>query len=44
MTHPGGQAWYDGLIQHLADPGVDFFKYEQATQLIRSPYREGWGL
>lgn len=28
MTHPGGQAWYDGLIQHIADLGVDFIKYD----------------
>jgi len=28
MTHPGGQAWYDGLIQHIADMGVDFIKYD----------------
>lgn len=28
MTHPGGQAWYDGLIQHIANMGVDFIKYD----------------
>jgi hypothetical protein len=28
MDHPGGQAWYDGLIQHVADLGVDFIKYD----------------
>jgi len=28
MTHPGGQAWYDGLIQHVAELGVDFIKYD----------------
>jgi len=28
MTHPGAQAWYDGLIQHIADMGVDFIKYD----------------
>jgi alpha-galactosidase len=28
MTRPGAQAWYDGLIQHVADMGVDFIKYD----------------
>ena len=28
MTKPGAQAWYDGLIQHIADMGVDFIKYD----------------
>ncbi len=28
MTKPGAQAYYDGLIQHLADMGVDFIKYD----------------
>lgn len=28
MTKPGAQAWYDGLIQHLADLGVDMIKYD----------------
>ena len=28
MRKPGAQAWYDGLIQHLADMGVDMIKYD----------------
>jgi hypothetical protein len=28
MTKPGAQAWYDGLIRHLAEQGVDFIKYD----------------
>ncbi len=28
MTKPGSQEWYDGLIQHIADMGVDFIKYD----------------
>ena len=28
MTKPGAQAWYDSLIQHLADSGVDYIKYD----------------
>jgi len=28
MAHPGGQAWYNGLIQHIAELGVDFIKYD----------------
>ena len=28
MSKPGAQAWYDGLIQHIADMGVDFVKYD----------------
>lgn len=28
MSKPGAQAWYDGLIQHIADMGVDFIKYD----------------
>ena len=28
MTKPGAQEYYDGLIQHLADIGVDFIKYD----------------
>lgn len=28
MTKPGAQAWYDGLIRHLAAQGVDFIKYD----------------
>lgn len=28
MTKPGAQEWYDGLIQHLADMGVDMIKYD----------------
>jgi len=28
MNKPGAQVWYDGLIQHIADMGVDFIKYD----------------
>ena len=28
MSKPGAQEWYDGLIQHIADMGVDFIKYD----------------
>jgi len=28
MTKPGAQEWYDGLIQHLGDMGVDMIKYD----------------
>ena len=28
MTHPGAQAWYNGLIRHIAELGVDFIKYD----------------
>ncbi|MBF0196330.1 MAG: glycoside hydrolase family 27 protein [Planctomycetes bacterium] len=28
MTKPGAQEWYDGLIQHIVDMGVDFIKYD----------------
>lgn len=28
MSRPGAQEWYDGLIQHLADMGVDMIKYD----------------
>jgi hypothetical protein len=28
MSKPGAQAWYDSLIQHIADYGVDFIKYD----------------
>jgi len=28
MSKPGAQAWYDGLMQHLADMGVDMIKYD----------------
>jgi hypothetical protein len=28
MSKPGSQEWYDGLIQHIADMGVDFIKYD----------------
>ncbi len=28
MSKPGAQDWYDGLIQHLADMGVDMIKYD----------------
>jgi len=35
MTKPGAQEWYDGLIQHIADMGVDFIKYDDIV-----PYPE----
>ena len=28
MSKPGAQAWYDGLIQYIADMGVDMIKYD----------------
>ena len=28
MSRPGAQEWYDGLVQHLADMGVDMIKYD----------------
>lgn len=28
MTKPGAQEWYDGLMQHMADMGVDMIKYD----------------
>ncbi|MBT7171960.1 MAG: glycoside hydrolase family 27 protein, partial [Phycisphaerales bacterium] len=28
MSKPGAQEWYDGLIQHIADMGVDMIKYD----------------
>jgi alpha-galactosidase len=28
MSKPGAQEWYDGLIQHLADMGVNMIKYD----------------
>lgn len=28
MTKPGAQQWYDGLIAHIADMGVDMIKYD----------------
>ena len=28
MSKSGAQEWYDGLIQHIADMGVDFIKYD----------------
>jgi len=28
MNKPGAQEYYDGLIEHLADMGVDFIKYD----------------
>jgi alpha-galactosidase len=28
MSKPGAQEWYNGLIQHLADMGVDMIKYD----------------
>lgn len=32
MTKPGAQEWYNGLVQHLADMGVDFIKYDFIMQ------------
>lgn len=28
MSKPGAQAWYDGLIQHIVDMGVEMIKYD----------------
>lgn len=35
MDHPGGQAWYDGLIQHISDLGIDFIKYDDIVPYPR---------
>jgi len=35
MSKAGAQEWYDGLIQHLADMGVDMIKYDDIV-----PYPE----
>lgn len=34
MSRPGAQEWYDGLMQHLADMGVDLVKYDD---IVPSP-------
>ena len=28
MSQPGAQAWYDGLIRHISEMGVDMIKYD----------------
>jgi hypothetical protein len=28
MKHPAAQAWYDGLVQHIVDLGVELIKYD----------------
>jgi hypothetical protein len=35
MDHTGGQAWYDGLVQHIADLGVEFIKYDDIVPYPR---------
>ncbi len=35
MSKPGAQAWYDGLIRHIADMGVDFIKYDDIVPYPR---------
>lgn len=35
MSKPGAQEWYDGLIQHLADMGIDFIKYDDIVPFPR---------
>jgi len=35
MSKPGAQEWYDGLIQHMADMGVDFIKYDDIVPYPR---------
>ena len=35
MNRPGAQAWYDGLIRHLARQGVDFVKYDDIVPYPR---------
>ncbi len=35
MSKPGAQEWYDGLIQHLADMGVDLIKYDDIVPYPR---------
>jgi alpha-galactosidase len=32
MSKPGAQEWYDGLIQHIVDLGVDFIKYDDIVE------------
>jgi alpha-galactosidase len=32
LSKPGAQEWYDGLIQHIADMGVDMIKYDDIVQ------------
>ncbi len=32
MTKPGAQAWYDGLIRHVADLGVEMIKYDDIVE------------
>ncbi len=32
MTKPGAQEWYDGLVQHIVDLGVDFIKYDDIVE------------
>lgn len=35
LSKPGAQAWYDGLIRHLAKLGVDFIKYDDIVPFPR---------
>lgn len=35
MSKPGAQEWYDGLIQHIADMGIDFIKYDDIVPYPR---------
>lgn len=35
MSKPGAQEWYDGLIRHLAEQGVDFIKYDDIVPYPR---------
>lgn len=35
MDRPGAQAWYDGLIRHLAEQGVDYIKYDDIVPYPR---------
>jgi hypothetical protein len=32
MDHPGAQAWYDGLVQHIVDLGVELIKYDDIVE------------
>lgn len=32
MTKPGAQEWYDGLIRHIADMGVEMIKYDDIVE------------
>ena len=35
MSKAGAQQWYDGLIQHIADMGIEFIKYDDIVPYPR---------